>query len=60
VRNLELNLLLISSHRNIGQTAHHSEDIEMLPPTVSPADVAARLFAEIQRYRPNGKQYNHG
>jgi hypothetical protein len=60
VHNLELDLLLISSYKNVGQTAHQTEDIEMLPPTVNPADVAAHLFAEIRQYTPHGKQYNYG
>lgn len=32
-----------------------SEDIDMAPPTASPVEIAAVLFAEIEKHSVNGK-----
>ena len=35
--------------------AQQTEDIEMLPPPAGHAEIAANLFAEIQKYTPSSK-----
>jgi len=60
VSSLELHLSVIGLDIDAaGQSAHQTKDIEMLPPFVSTAEIAANLFTEIQKYAAIGKQYHH-
>jgi len=59
VSSLELHLSVIGLYIDAAGQSAHQTDIEMLPPSMRAAEIAANLFTEIQKYAAIGKQYHH-
>lgn len=53
-------LLFTNNHTETSQSdAAQSEDIDMHPPSLTAVEVASILFAEIQKFMVNGKDFNY-